>query len=147
MKIKFNKHLFKLLIILAFAPMAVNGQMLLSLHTEYPVTGPQTGGAIGMEFNQRWGGGVFYQMELQPQPEIGIPHSFHGLYVSVPLVVDRKLMLYAKVRAGYADKQFFTVLPGLETRVPIKKRFGVAFEMSMRMGYPSLSGKLYTLIF
>ena len=125
----------------------VKAQMMISLHTEYPVTGPQHGAAIGMEFNKKWGGGVFYQSEIFSDVEGSEPHQLHGAFLTIPLVVEKKLMFYGKIRAAYADKQFFTVLPGLETRVAIREKFGVAFEMSMRMGYPSLSGKIYALIF
>ena len=115
--------------------------------SELTVSGPQYGLAFGYDFKSQWGGGAFYQSEIKRSHEVIVPNSLYGAYLQIPLVKTDRIVFFARLRSGLSNEKFLVVLPGLETRVKMFRRTGCAFEMSMRMGYPSLSGKIFTTIF
>lgn len=118
------------------------------LQSEVTVAGTQYGSSIIYETRSAWGGGVFYQSEIKSRPEqIPSKETFMGFVAQAPLAKSKRITFLGQLRAGLANNQFVVIVPGLETKLNITSRFGTSFGMSMRMGYPSLSGKIFVSLF
>ena len=142
----------KLIVIIVFVVLSSNLPMnaqhlVVGATSELNVAGPQFGGTIAFEFKGLSSIGIFYQTELKKNSETLKSNTLSGVLLQVPLVKSEKLALLAKARLGLSNNHFLVAIPGLETRVGITERIGIALEMGMRMNYPSISGKIYTTIF
>jgi hypothetical protein len=122
-------------------------ELVIAILAESTVAGPQYGGALGFEFKSKIGIGAVWQTELSTESENTNPHQLYGGYVQVPISKSEKLALLANMRIGFSDEKYLVVIPGIETRLSVTKRLGVAFGMGMRMNYPAISGKIFTTIF
>lgn len=139
------------ILVIAFFSFGMNVEaqnMVVQTQSEYTVGGLQHGASLQYETASQWGLGVFYQTELEIREEAYDPGStFLGVLLQAPLAKTQRLSFFALLRTGLVNDRFVAVVPGLETRVHISHRFGTAFGMGMRMGYPSLSGKLFVKMF
>jgi hypothetical protein len=122
-------------------------ELVVAILAESTVAGPQYGGTLAFELKNKLGIGAMWQTELSRESETAIPHQLYGGYIQVPIAKSEKIALLANVRVGFSDEKYLVVIPGLETRLSITKRLGVAFGMGMRMNYPAISGKIFTTIF
>lgn len=122
--------------------------MVVQTQSEYTVAGVQHGAMLQYETASQWGLGVFYQTEFASGEEEFDPGStFMGARLQAPLAKARHMSFFAVLRAGLVNDNFVAIVPGLETRVHISQRFGTAFGMGMRMGYASVSGKVFVKMF
>ncbi|MDV3309593.1 MAG: hypothetical protein LOY03_12330 [Cyclobacteriaceae bacterium] len=122
--------------------------MMVQTQSEWTVAGIQHGISVGYETKSSWGLGVYYQAELEKEHEDNITRDdFRGLYLQAPVVKADRLSFFALVRAGFVNNHFVAIAPGLETRVHITRRLGTAFGMGLRMGYASVSGRLFVKMF
>lgn len=122
--------------------------MVVQTQSEWTVAGIQHGFSVGYETRSSWALGVYYQAELEKADEDNITEDdFRGLYVQAPLAKAERLSFFALLRAGLVNNHFVAIAPGLETRVHISRRFGTAFGMGLRMGYASVSGRLFVKMF
>jgi hypothetical protein len=122
-------------------------ELVVAIQAESTVAGPQYGGTLAFELKNTIGIGAMWQTELSRKSEATIPHQLYGGYIQLPISKSKKLALLANLRVGFSDDKYLVVIPGLETRLSITKRMGVAFGMGIRMNYPAISGKIYTTIF
>jgi hypothetical protein len=122
-------------------------ELVAALQAETTVAGPQYGGTLAFELKNRIGIGAMWQTELSKGSDATISHRLYGGYIQLPIAKSEKLALLANLRVGLSDEKYLVVIPGLETRLSITKRTGIAFGMGMRMNYPAVSGKIYTTIF
>jgi hypothetical protein len=120
--------------------------MIVSVLLESLVTGSQSGVSMMYESKAAFGMGGFYQRDLRPSRELGTLSTFYGAQIQVPLVKSERLLFSAVVRGGLVN-EFIVLVPGLETRINIRRRFALALSSSMRMNYPALSGKVIVKIF
>lgn len=119
-------------------------KLLTSTYAEYTVAGVQYGGSATLATDRQWGVGIFYQSSLR----VGENYkNYYGLLMQVPVVRTPQLLLTGTLRSGIANDQFFVIVPGLETRIELSKRFAVAFGMSVRMNYPAVSSKFIVKLF
>lgn len=143
--------MLKLILILAIVlqtGLIAAQDIVLAAISERTVTGPQFGGSLTYETGKKWGMGVFYQAEIgaMGNAEDAASRLYGGL-LQAPLMISEKINFVANLRVGLANEKFIVAIPALETRLNVTKRTGVSFEMSMRMSYPSLSGKLFIRLF
>lgn len=121
--------------------------LLTAAQVEYTVAGVQFGGLMMFETKKQFGSGFFYQTNrLNSSKELSTK-NYYGIQLQVPLVKSSRLLFAATMRAGFVQDKFFVVVPGLETRVSIRKRFAMGWGMSLRMNYPSISTKLIIKLF
>lgn len=124
------------------------GQDLVSaLQVEYTVAGLQYGGSLMYEAKSKLGLGFFYQAPIGSLEDAHIKDQFYGVITQIPLAKSEKILFAANLRAGLVNDQFLVVVPGLETNINISKRIGIAFGMSLRMNYPSVSTKITLKLF
>jgi len=121
--------------------------MLLSALTEYTVAGPQYGVSMMYESKKQLGAGVFYQMDVNLPLETKTKNTFYGGQFQIPIAKAEKLSFYATLRCGLVNDTFVVVVPGVETSIKAGKRLRIGFGMSLRMNYPSVSGKLSWKLF
>lgn len=122
--------------------------MVVQTQSEWTVAGIQHGFSVGYETRSSWGLGVYYQAELEKESEDNITRDdFRGLYLQAPIMKAERLSFFALLRAGLVNNHFVAIAPGLETRVHITRRIGTAFGMGLRMGYASVSGRLFLKMF
>lgn len=140
---------FYLTFLFSLAVFAAGAQEIVTyLQTELTVAGSQFGSSFIYETKSKWGVGVFYQSEIKSSPEqVPSKETFMGFVGQAPLAKSKRITFLGHVRAGLANNQFVVVIPGLETKLNITPRFGTSFGMSMRMGYPSLSCKVFVSLF
>ncbi|HEX5170857.1 MAG TPA: hypothetical protein VFW11_16900 [Cyclobacteriaceae bacterium] len=118
------------------------------VQTECTVAGSQYGSSVMYETRSKWSVGIFYQAELATRSEdYSGKDNFLGLTFQAPLAKSKKLSFFGQLRSGLVNSQFVVVVPGLETRLNLTPRLGTAFGMSLRMGYPSVSGKIFLSLF
>lgn len=118
-------------------------KLYLSPLLEKTVAGPQYGLSSTFQLKSGWGIGGFYQFSLQKQTDAVNPsNTYFGLTVNAPLARTEKLNLYGNARMGLVNKQFFVMVPGLETEINIYKHISLSALMSMRMSYPSAGVKI-----
>lgn len=122
--------------------------MALSVTTEYTVAGHQYGASLMYETSKQWGLGTFYQGEFYNYSESSLKKDvFYGVVAQAPLVQCSKLAFFGNLRAGFVNKNFFVLVPGLETRLSMSKRLALGFGMSMRMSYPSVAARVVVKLF
>lgn len=122
-------------------------RMTIGLHSEHTVAGVQYGAVTGIESKKQFGVGVFYQMDMKTPLEAEKKNTLYGIYLNAPLVKCDKLSFFGTLRGGLANEKFAVIIPGLETRINVGKRMAVAFGMSMRMNYPSVTSKVILKVF
>jgi hypothetical protein len=128
---------------LLFTSLIAGGQnLVVSVQAESTVAGPQYGPTVMYESKNAFGIGAFFQQNALPSRETGQISSFYGSHLQVPLVRDSKILFFAVLRGGIANKQFVVIVPGVETRLNVTKRLATGLSASMRMGYPALSARL-----
>ncbi len=121
--------------------------MVTAIQMEYTVAGTQYGSSFIYESKKQWGLGVFYQVGVTQSVEIFDKDQFYGAQIQFPLVKSERISFFTSLRGGLVNDKFLVVVPGLETRINVGKRLGVAFGMSLRMNYPSVSSKLICKLF
>ena len=131
---------------LMISSIAAHAQSLyLSPGVEKTVKGALYGCALTYETKSKWGFGAFYQTGLVSNPgehSLTFKDPFYAVVVQAPLVRTEKLDFLATVRSGIVNEHFFVVVPGLETRIHIWRKFDASFGMGFRMSYPSAAVKL-----
>lgn len=120
--------------------------ILLFPQTEKTVAGYQYGAALLAENKKLWGIGAFYQAGINSQGEMQPKDPFYGVMISAPVMKTDKVSFFGTLRAGFVNEDYAVVVPGLETRLSVTNRIGASFGMGLRMGYPSVSGKLFIKI-
>jgi hypothetical protein len=115
--------------------------LIMAAQTEYTVSGYQHGGAMAYETKKLWAAGAFYQTQFMTVKE-GYRHYLYGGYFQFPIVRSDKISLLGTLRGGMANSKFVVIIPGLETRITLRKRFSLGLGMSLRINYPSLSLRL-----
>lgn len=137
------------LALLIFTTLALQAQSLrLAAGVEKTVAGSQYSSTLLFQIKSKWGLGAFYQTGLQKLPEgIVKKDPFYGGVLFAPLTRTEKITFYATLRCGVVNEKFLVVIPGLETQVRIFNRVEASFGMGYRMGYPSLSARVFTRIF
>jgi hypothetical protein len=136
-----------LLFFLVLMAYAVKSQDLtLAIQFENTVAGAQSGATMMYETKGAFAIGGFYQRDIQPSRELHALNAFYGAQIQVPLVRSERLLFAGILRTGLVN-EFVVVVPGLETRINIRKRFAVAISSSMRMNYAALSGKVIVKLF
>ena len=122
--------------------------MTVQTQSEWTVAGIQHGLSVGYETRSSWGLGVYYQAELEKESEDNVTRDdYRGIYLQAPVAKAERLSFFALLRAGFANNHFVAIAPGLETRVHISQRLGTAFGIGLRMGYASVSGRLFLKMF
>lgn len=130
------------LIALLFTIQAQSQNIVVVPGVEQTVTGMQYS-VTGIAFTKKlWGAGAFYQNSIR-SGETSSTYSFVGMILYAPIVNTQRIQFFGTVRTGVINKQFVTIVPGVETHIPVSKRFGCIIGTGYRMGYPSLSAKLY----
>ena len=120
--------------------------LVLQLGAEKTVSGNQFDASAGVELKKLFALGGFYQSDLKKQSTEGSSaagYTFYGLFMQLPIVKCERIAFFANIRAGLAEHRFLVMVPALETRYEITPRYGVGFGSSIRMGYPSLYGRLF----
>lgn len=142
------KAYFLLATFVLLCPAVQAQNLVVQTESEYTVAGMQHGGSLQYETASQWALGFFYQAEFEIADEAQQPGSaFLGARLQAPLAKTQRMSFFAILRGGLINDNFVALVPGLETRVHIGRRFGTAFGMSMRMGYASISGKLFVKMF
>jgi hypothetical protein len=129
--------------LLLLTQMICYGQRVsFGLSAEYTVANPQYGAVALCETKKQLGAGIFYQADIKAPSEGIEKNTFYGIFLQVPLATSDRLSLFGNARAGLVNERFAVVVPGLETRVNLNRHLALAFGMSLRMNYPSVSSKL-----
>lgn len=128
-------------VVLTFSTICFSQQMKIAFLAEQTVGGPQYGMATGWETKNLFGLTAFYQIDAKVPVEGGEKNTFYGAQLQLPISKSDKLAFFGTLRGGLVNDKFAVVVPGLETRLNVTKRIALAFGMSIRMNYPSLSGK------
>jgi len=125
--------------------------MAVSAGLEKTVAGNQYTVTLTRETAKKWSFGLFYQEDLSlganHEKITSAPFNFYGSLISVPLVKSQKIQFSLLTRVGLADNQFLVIVPSMETRMTLNRRYAVAAGAGYRMGYPALSGRLIIKLF
>jgi hypothetical protein len=140
-------HIVIILISLVSLSRGIAQDLLLGVHSEVTVAGAQHGGLLSIESKKKFALGVLYQQEFRVRPEQEHINTLRAVQLQAPIVRSEKLSLLGNIRVGQANQKFLVVIPGVETRWSITKNSGISLGMSLRMGYPSISGRIYTTLF
>ncbi len=107
------------------------------------VVSPQFGYEIGFRSNKGLGANIFHQSQKTPLNEKrNTPYSFTGLDVSARIKSCSDLNIYTHLYAGLVNKQFFVVIPEIETRIKLYSVFHMGLGASFRNRQPALSIKI-----
>ncbi len=109
---------------------------------EKSIIGNQYGAAIGVKISNTLTVGSFYLSRVPVNPEGIDTNTMFGLTLDYQLYNAGKLELSGVVRAGFANEKFFFLVPGIETRYAITKFLSIGGMMSLRYGFPAISGKI-----
>lgn len=109
---------------------------------EKSIIGNQYGAAIGVKISKTLTIGSFYLSRMPVNPEGIDTNTLFGLSFDYQLYKAEKLELSWVVRSGFANEKFFFLVPGIETRYAITKFLSLGGMMSLRYGYPAISGKI-----
>ena len=112
-------------------------QFLLSPVAEKTIVNYQVGAAAQLQSRGGWRAGGFYQQAVGHTATGEPADQYWGIMAAAPLVKSDKLALYLAMRAGLANRHFFTVAPALNTSVKLSKRLSTDLGMSYRKGYLS----------
>lgn len=140
-----------LIIVLSIGYLSASAQQIvLQAGAEKTVAGNQVGTMASIESKKLWAVGVFYQVGVGQHVQersSQILSPFYGVVFQAPIARSEKLAFVGTLRTGFVDGKFFVVVPAVETRLRLSARIGVSIGTGMRMGHPSMTGKLFVKIF
>ena len=138
-----KKYFILLLLIMLLLKSYTKAQsIVIGPMIEKSIIGNQYGAAIGVKISNAITIGSFYLSRMPANPEGIDTNTLFGLSLDYQLYHAGKLELSGVVRAGFANEKFFFLIPGIETRVTIAKFLSLGGMMSLRYGFPSISGKI-----
>jgi hypothetical protein len=141
-------QLITLLLLILTVHVSLSQRMMLTPGVEKTVSEYQYGATLLLQTNKKWGLGGFYQTGISKEEEGTVKKNpFYGAVLYAPLSKTDKINFYATLRCGVVNENFVVIVPGLETQLRLFKNFQAGFGMGYRMGYPSVSCKIYTSIF
>lgn len=133
-------------LLLAFSLSAMAQGLLLQAGVEKTVSGNQVATGITLESKKLWGVGIFGQADYAISPTEDsrmLANPFYGVVLQAPLMRSEKIAFLTSLRAGLVNEQFFVLVPSVETRMAIHSRLGLSIGSAIRMGHPSVTGKVY----
>ena len=131
-----------LLIVLLFKSYTKAQSIVVGPIMEKSIIGNQYGAAIGVKISNNLTIGSFYLSRMPANPEGIDTNTLFGLSLDYRIYHAEKLELSLVVRSGFANENFFFLVPGIETRFTIAKFLSLGGMMSLRYGLPSISGKI-----
>jgi hypothetical protein len=117
---------------------------------EKTVSGLEYSTSLSYETKRLWAAGTFYQTGLSKQNEQGElaqNNIFYGVQLQAPLVRSEHIAFLFNMRAGLVNKDFFAVVPAVETRLKMNSKMSISVGTGFRMAYPALSAKLIYQLF
>jgi hypothetical protein len=136
-----------LLFAIVSATVAYPQDVVVSLQAESTVAGFQAGVTTMYEIKSKWALGGFYQKSTATSTEHRETSTFYGGQFQAPIVKADRMALFAVLRGGVVNEKFVVLVPGLETRIDLGKRFAAAIGTSMRMNYPSICSRFIVKLF
>ena len=117
--------------------------MIIAPTVESSFAGIQGGGLVGFTTKKDWINAAFYLTSLhKPVSDKASKVGLYGVMSSLPLVRSSKIVFAVNVRAGVSNSRFLVVMPGVDTRVSIRKKMILIVGSSWRYGHPSINGAL-----
>jgi hypothetical protein len=117
---------------------------------EKTVSGLEYSASLSYETKRLWGAGSFYQTGLSRQNtegELKQKNIFYGVQLQAPVVKSERISFLFNMRAGFVNRNFFALVPSVETRIRVNNKMSFSLGTGFRMAYPALSGKLVYQLF
>jgi hypothetical protein len=148
----FNKMrpLLTLLFLSITSLAAIAQHVLVQGGVEKTVSGLEYSALLSYETKRLWAAGSFYQTGLSRQNtegELKQKNIFYGIQLQAPVVRCERMALLFNMRAGFVNRNFFALVPSVETRIRVNNKVSFSLGTGFRMAYPALSGKLVYQLF